>query len=182
MPYFFPVGASIPLGCWGYIRCFAEMVERLGRDTKVDVFSAVSSAGTHTGLMLGRALFKCDNWRIIGVPVSDSVAFFHKELRALERATNDAFGLGLRESDTPIELIDGFIGEGYAIPYPAAIDTLKLLARKEGILLDPTYTAKGVTGMIETVGRGRVRADAVPVFVHTGGVFGLLARRDLFTE
>jgi D-cysteine desulfhydrase len=179
-PYFFPVGASIPLGCWGYIRCFAEMAEQLGRDTKVDVFSAVSSAGTHTGLMLGRALLKCDNWRIIGVPVSDSVAYFQKELRALERGTNDSFGLGLRESDTPIELIDGFIGEGYAVPYSAAIDTLKLLARKEGILLDPTYTAKGMTGMLEAIRRGGVRAGTIPVFVHTGGAFGLLARRDLF--
>jgi D-cysteine desulfhydrase len=28
-PYFFPVGASVPLGCWGYIRCFAELVEQL---------------------------------------------------------------------------------------------------------------------------------------------------------
>src|SRR6266480_292720 len=46
-PYFFPVGASIPLGCWGYIRCVGELVEQLGRDTKVDVYSAVSSAGTH---------------------------------------------------------------------------------------------------------------------------------------
>src|SRR3954471_3603874 len=140
-PYFFPVGASIPLGCWGYIRCFAEMVEQLGRDTKVDVYSAVSSAGTQTGLMLGRALLKCDGWRVVGVPVSDSVAYFQKELRELERETNQLFDLGLSESDTPIDLIDGFIGEGYAIPYPAAIDMLKLLARKEGILLDPTYTA-----------------------------------------
>src|SRR5204862_4604442 len=65
-PYFFPVGASMPLGCWGYIRCVAEMVEQLGRETKVDVFSSVSSAGTHTGMMLGRALLKCENWRVIG--------------------------------------------------------------------------------------------------------------------
>lgn len=180
-PYFFPVGASIPLGCWGYIRCFAETVEQLGRDTKVDVFSAVSSAGTHTGLMLGRALLKCDNWRVVGVPVSDSVAYFQKELRDLERATNEAFHLGLNESEAPIELIDGFIGDGYAIPYPAAIDTLKLLARKEGILLDPTYTAKGMTGMLETIRGVSLRPGAIPLFVHTGGAFGLMARRDLFS-
>jgi D-cysteine desulfhydrase len=181
-PYFFPVGASIPLGCWGYVRCFAEMVEQLGRETKVDVFSAVSSAGTHTGLMLGRALLKCDNWRVTGIPVSDSRAYFQKELRDLERATNEAFDLGLSESQTPIELIDRFIGEGYAIPYPAAVETVKLLARSEGILLDPTYTAKGMTGMLETIRRGGVRAGAIPIFIHTGGAFGLLARRDLFTE
>jgi D-cysteine desulfhydrase len=179
-PYFFPVGASVPLGCWGYIRCFAELVEQLGRETKVDLFSSVGSAGTHTGLMLGRALLKCDNWRVAGVPISDSLEYFHRELRKLERATNDTFNLGLSESDTPIDLIDGFIGGGYAIPYPAAIDTLKLLAHKEGILLDPSYTAKGMTGMLETIRRGGVRPGAIPVFVHTGGVFGLMARRDLF--
>ena len=93
-PYFFPVGASIPLGCWGYIRCISELVEQLGKETKVDVFSAVSSAGTHCGLMLGKAILGLDNWRIVGVPVSDSLEFFRKELRDLERATTTEFKPG----------------------------------------------------------------------------------------
>ena len=76
--------------------------------------------------------------------------------------------------------IDGFIGEGYAIPYPAAIETIKLLARREGILLDPTYTAKAMTGMIAAIREDKIRDGAIPVFLHTGGAFGLLARRDLF--
>jgi D-cysteine desulfhydrase len=179
-PYFFPVGASIPLGCWGYIRCVAEMVQQLGKETKVDVFSAVSSAGTHAGLMLGKALFGLDNWRMVGVPVSDSLEFFKKDIRNLIEKTVQEFGLGVSEAQTPIELIDGFIGEGYAIPYPDAIETTKLLGRCEGILLDPTYTAKAMTGAIATIRAGGVRAGAVPVFVHTGGAFGLMARRDLF--
>jgi D-cysteine desulfhydrase len=179
-PYFFPVGASIPLGCWGYIRCVAELIEQLGRETTVDVFSAVSSAGTHAGLVLGKALFALDNWRIVGVPVSDSVDYFMKEIRDLIDATSRQFGLGVTETQTPIELIDGFIGEGYAIAYPAAIETTRLLAQREGVLLDPTYTSKGMTGMIETIRRGGLRSGAVPLFVHTGGAFGLMARRDLF--
>src|ERR1051325_3149926 len=109
-PYFFPVGASTPLGCWGYIRCIHELVEQLGRNTKVDVFSAVSSSGTFAGLMLGRALFASESWRIIGIPVSDSVDFFRKDLRELERRTNAEYQLGLSEEQTPIDLIDGFIG------------------------------------------------------------------------
>ena len=179
-PYFFPVGASIPLGCWGYVRCVAELAEQLGRDTPVDLFSSVSSGGTHVGLMLGRALLKLDRWKVIGVPVSDSVEFFQRDLRELERKTVASYGLEVAETDTPIHLIGGFIGEGYAIPYPAAIETIRLLARREGILLDPTYTAKGMTGMLEAIRSGGVRPGAVPVFVHTGGAFGLMARRDLF--
>jgi D-cysteine desulfhydrase len=156
------------------------MIEQLGREMKVDVFSAVSSAGTHAGLMLGQALFGLENWRIVGVPVSDSLDYFNKELRELTAATIEQFRLDVTESQLPIELIDGFIGEGYAIPYAAAIETTKLLARSEGFLLDPTYTSKAMTGTISTIRSGGVRAGAVPVFVHTGGAFGLMARRDLF--
>jgi D-cysteine desulfhydrase len=179
-PYFFPVGASIPLGCWGYIRCCAELIDQLGRDSKVDVFSAVSSAGTHAGLMLGKVLFELENWRMIGIPVSDSIDYFEKELRDLVSATARQFKLNVSEEQTPIELIDGFIGEGYAIPYPAAVETTRLLARSEGILLDPTYTSKAMTGMLATIRNGGVRKGATPVLVHTGGAFGLMARRDLF--
>jgi len=179
-PYFFPVGASTPLGCWGYIRCMHELVQQLGKETKVDVFSAVSSSGTFAGLMIGRALFASDNWRIVGIPVSDSVDFFKKDLRDLERRTVAEYELKLNEQQTPIDLIDGFIGEGYAIPYPAALETVKLLARLEGVLFDPTYTAKAMAGTIATIHAGGLRKGAIPVFVHTGGIFGLLARRDLF--
>ena len=179
-PYFFPVGGSIPLGCWGYVRCVHEMAEQLGRETRVDVFSAVSSAGTQAGLMIGKALFGLDAWRIVGVPVSDSVEYFEREVHELIARTNADFGLGLAEPQTPLNLADGFIGDGYAIPYPAAIEATKLLARSEGVLLDPTYTSKAMTGMLGAIRGGGVRDGAVPVFVHTGGAFGLFARRDLF--
>jgi D-cysteine desulfhydrase len=179
-PYFFPVGASIPLGCWGYIRCINELAEQLGRDSTVDIFSSVSSAGTHVGLMLGKALFGLDKWRVIGVPVSDSIEYFNENLRELERKTVALFGLDVTEAQTPIELIDGYIGEGYAIPYPQAVETIRLVARKEGIGLDPTYTAKGMTGTIATIKNGGVRHGATPLFVHTGGIFGLMANRELF--
>jgi D-cysteine desulfhydrase len=179
-PYFFPVGASVPLGCWGYIRCAMELVEQLGEKTKVDVFCAVSSSGTYCGLVLAKALFGLDRWRMVGIPVSDSLAYFQKDVRELERKTVNAFSLGVDESQTPIELIDGFIGEGYAIPYPQAIETTRSVARLEGIPLDPTYTSKAMTGFIETIRCGGIRPGAIPLFIHTGGVFGLMARRDLF--
>jgi D-cysteine desulfhydrase len=181
-PYFFPVGASVPLGCWGYIRCAAELAEQLGRDAKVDVFCPVSSSGTYCGLVLGKALLGLQNWRMIGVPVSDSVEFFQKDLRELERKTVEAFGLELKESQTPFELIDGYIGEGYAIPYAQALETIRLLARSEGILLDPTYTSKAMTGMLATIRDGGIRPGATPIFIHTGGAFGLMARRDLLSK
>lgn len=179
-PYFFPVGASVPLGTWGYIRCIDELIYQLGRETKVDIFSSVSSAGTHAGLMLGKALFGLERWRIVGIPVSDSVEYFETEIRALLSATMAQFHLPLRGEDLALNLLDGFIGPGYAIPTPETVEVTRLVARSEGLLLDPTYTGKAFVGFLEALRSGFARADAVPVFIHTGGVFGLMARRDLF--
>jgi D-cysteine desulfhydrase len=179
-PYFFPVGASIPLGCWGYVRCVHELQAELGRETKLDVFCAVGSSGTLAGLIVGAALLRPNNLRVVGVPICDSVEFFQQDVRRLVSETVDKYELGLTAEQTPIELVGGFIGEGYAIAYPSAVDMLKLVARTEGVLLDPTYTSKAMFGTVETIKRGGLRAGARAVFVHTGGVFGLMARRDLF--
>jgi len=121
-----------------------------------------------------------DNWRVVGIPVSDSIEFFRREIRELVDQTVQEYALGLQPPQTPIELIDGYIGEGYAIPYPEAVETIRLVARKEGIGLDPTYTAKAMTGTLATIKNGGVRPDATPLFIHTGGIFGLMAKRELF--
>jgi D-cysteine desulfhydrase len=176
-PYFFPVGASVPLGCWGYIRCVAELVEQLGRDRPVDLYCATSSGGTQVGLMVGQALFQCENWSVRGVPVSDSAAYFRNKLRELARETVEQYQLKLTSADMPIELVDGYIGEGYAIPYPAAVDTIRLVGRCEGLVLDPSYTSKAMTGMFADLASRP--SERIPVFVHTGGAFGLFASRDL---
>ena len=177
--YFFPVGASIPLGCWGYARCFEEILSQLGREM-VDLFVPVSSSGTIAGLILGRALTGGKHVRVVGIPVSDSVEFFRKDVRQLIDETVSEYHLGLTPEQTPIELMEGYIGDGYAIPTPRAIETIRLVARREGILLDPTYTGKAMVGFLDAARSAGVRAGATAVFVHTGGAFGLMARRDLF--
>src|SRR4051812_41861551 len=154
-PYFFPVGASVPLGCWGYIRCFHETIGQFKRETPIDLFAPVSSSGTIAGLILGRALFPAERVRVFGIPVSDSIKFFRQDVRKLIDETIAAFGLDLTADQTPIELLDGSIGEGYAIPTPAAIETIRLVARTEGVLLDPTYTGKAMAGFLDFVKAGR---------------------------
>lgn len=177
-PYFFPVGASVPIGVWGYIRCMHELRAQHSAGP-VDLYVATSSAGTLAGCIIGRALFGLDDWRIIGIPVSDSVDYFQREVRFLMVQTIDLYSLGLAADQTPIELLDGYIGEGYAIPYPAVVDTIKVAATQAGLILDPTYTGKAMHGMLDTLRKGGGRREATPIFVHTGGAFGLMARRDL---
>jgi 1-aminocyclopropane-1-carboxylate deaminase/D-cysteine desulfhydrase-like pyridoxal-dependent ACC family enzyme len=169
------------LGCWGYIRGLAELAEELGTNARVDLVCATGSCGTQAGLILGRALLRCQGYRILGVPIAGTAEGMQADVRRLVNQAITDFGLGLTEEDTPIELIDGYVGEGYGIAYPEAIDTIRTVAQTEGVLLDPTYTGKAMTAMLDLIRRHEVRPDSTPVFLHTGGAFGLMPQRELFT-
>jgi L-cysteate sulfo-lyase len=60
------------------------------------------------------------------------------------------------------------------------IEALKLVARKEGILLDPVYSGKGMAGLIDLIGKGAFGKDENVVFLHTGGAVGLFGYPDIF--
>jgi D-cysteine desulfhydrase len=68
---------------------------------------------------------------------------------------------------------DDALGEGYGIPTQAGLDAIGLLARTEGILLDPVYTSKAFAWMLDRIAAGRLEGPVV--FLHTGGSFGLFA-------
>ena len=178
-PYFFPVGASVPIGVWGYVRCMHELRSQFPPTEQLDLFVPLSSGGTFAGCVLGKALFKLDQWRVVGVPVSDSLAYFERDVRSLLDATIAEFQLELSAAETPLEFLDGYIGPGYAIPYPESIETIRIVARDAGLILDPTYTSKAMHGTLESIRTGGVRSGSTPMFLHTGGAFGLMARRDL---
>jgi len=60
------------------------------------------------------------------------------------------------------------------------VAAVKLLAEKEGILLDPVYSGKGMAGLIDLIGKGHFGKDENVVFLHTGGAVGLFGYPDAF--
>lgn len=183
---FTPMGASEPLGCWGYIRAAAELAQQLSEAeiSECDILLPISSGGTSAGLVLGKLIHKLDQWSIHAVPVSDNVAHHQREVARLCQATIEEFGLPAEFDPTALAFIGGYVGEGYAIPYQEAIDAIRLLARVEGIVLDPVYTGKAFRALLDMVRAGRLGRRRPVVFIHTGGVFsdfawpGRLLKRD----
>lgn len=176
-PYFFPTGGSVELGSWGYVRCVFELAEQLKGakvDGPVDLFCGVGSCGTHAGLIVGRALAQLDHWRIVGVPIAATAMYMADETRLLVDQTSELFGLGLSDADTAVEVLDGFVGKGYAIPSPEGTAAIRDAARSEGLILDPSYTGKTLAGVLYAIETGFVRNEATTVFLHSGGSFGLL--------
>lgn len=176
-PRFTPAGASEPLGCFGYIRSAEELAGQLEREKidRCDVVVGVSSGGTYAGLLLGKLLHELARVEFWGTPVSDDVAYHAREVEVLCRATIDKFRLPVTWRADLMRYIDGYVGGGYAVPHPEADETLRLLARLEGILLDPVYTAKAFWSLIDGVRTGRFGRERPVVFIHTGGALSNFA-------
>lgn len=176
--YVIPLGASNALGTLGYVRAAREMDGQL-REMGVradSVYFAAGSRGTHAGLELGRRL-DGSSWRARGVAVSPGDP--DKSRLAAELVSGAAGLLGERLPEVSagdMTTDQRHYGEGYGIPTDAATEAIRLLARTEALLLDPTYTGKAMAGLLADVRSGAVGPGETVVFLHTGGVPGLFAR------
>jgi 1-aminocyclopropane-1-carboxylate deaminase/D-cysteine desulfhydrase-like pyridoxal-dependent ACC family enzyme len=167
-PFIVPLGASTPTGALGFARGVAEVVAA-GHRPQV-VVSATSSGGTQAGLLGGAALFGLDT-RVIGVSADDPAVSLSRTVSRLVEAM--AAALGAKPSslgaDVPVEVDDRWVGEGYGVPTPESIEALELVARTEGILLDPVYTAKAMASLLARIRGGEFTPDQTVLFWHTGG-------------
>ena len=75
-----------------------------------------------------------------------------------------------------IEIVDGYVGAGYAKSQRAELETLRDVARSEGIVLDPVYTGKAFHGLMTGAPADRNAFGSRIVFVHTDGVFGVFPK------
>ncbi|MBX3011368.1 MAG: D-cysteine desulfhydrase family protein [Caldilineaceae bacterium] len=92
-------------------------------------------------------------------------------------------GLAIELSAQDFDNDDSFIGERYAIPTPEGMEAVRLLARTEGILLDPVYTGKGFAALIQHIRTGKLDPTQPVLFLHTGGAPALFGyARDLLAE
>jgi D-cysteine desulfhydrase family pyridoxal phosphate-dependent enzyme len=174
-PYVIGERAAI-LGAVAYAECALEVAEQLAAvGASADVLAVASGAGTHAGLALGaKALGTA--WRVMGYRPGHAEPMQVQE--SIARMANTAAAwMGLETWLTPEEIDNRgeFVGEAYGIPTPAGMEAVHLVARTEGILLDPVYTGKAMSGLIAAVQREEVPSDATVVFIHTGGAPALFA-------
>jgi D-cysteine desulfhydrase family pyridoxal phosphate-dependent enzyme len=170
-PYVIPVGGSSGVGVLGYVSGSAELVGQLADAgvTPSRLYYASGSRGTQAGLTLGAMACRAP-YRVYGIAVSGGEP--EKIERAKRIANEAAERLGLPERVEFSDLLtdQNFIGEGYGIPTPAALDAIAMLAESEAILLDPCYTAKAMAGLIHHVRTGELAPHDCVVFLHTGGI------------
>ncbi len=176
-----PSGASDEIGLWGYLAACEELKHDVARaGFKPDVIiCATGSGGTQAGLIAGNALHQLGA-RIIGINVDDNAQYFRAKIRGDLERWRERYGARLDVSSLPIEIIEGYLGPGYGRAERPVFDTIVRVARTEGIVLDPVYTAKAFHGLVSEIEKGQFAGAGNIIFVHTGGLFGLLAERGAF--
>jgi 1-aminocyclopropane-1-carboxylate deaminase/D-cysteine desulfhydrase-like pyridoxal-dependent ACC family enzyme len=168
-PYVIDTGGAGAVGAWGQVLAGRELLDQanaigLGIDR---IVLPVATGGTQAGLIVAVPT----TTRVSGFVVGRSTA----ELRPVIAETVVALG-GFVEPDS-IELDESQLGDGYGRPSVAAAEATELLARSEGILVDPIYTAKALAGLIASVRSGAWDGERI-VYWHAGGLPGLFEPLD----
>jgi D-cysteine desulfhydrase len=184
--YVVPVGGSNYLGAVGYIMCVKEILGQMReKNIKIDhLVCAVGSMGTYTGLLLGTKYFDAP-FDVIAVPVAPVGSEKENDIVKFANEISKHYDMGVKITAADIKIAYGpadapYSGERYNKPDPITRETILLLGRTEGIMLDPTYTGKSFRGFVGMVKEGKFIKDGESaMFIHTGGAMALWTKEHL---
>lgn len=173
-PWVIPTGASDGYGVWGYVNAVKEMQQDF---TSADlspssIVVASGSGGTQAGLIAGKVLHGFDG-EIFGINVCDNEQYFTAKIQQDLAHFSRLYGIDLGDVKSEINILDGYVGAGYAKASKEVLQCIAKLASLEGIVLDPVYSGKAFYGLIQEVKKGRFKQGEDIIFIHTGGTFGL---------
>jgi len=172
--------AHTPYGALGYVDGAEELMEQLNERQiePVRFIVPTGSASTHTGFLLG--VRACGSAiRVHGVCVRRDAASQLQRVRTKLKSVIEAIGIDISIPDADIICDDSMLAPGYGLLNAATTDAIRYLARREGILLDPTYSGKTFAVLLEMLHRGDFSADDHVVFLHTGGAASVFAYPEL---
>ena len=168
--YIIPGGGSTPIGATGYVACAEEILaQAFEKGLRIDhIVCASGSAGTHAGLVAG---FYGNNSDIpvIGVNVSRTKNEQEELVHDLVQSTAAHVGIKSSIPKEAVVCFDEYVGPGYSLPTPEMVEAVRMLAMTEGILIDPVYTGKAMSGLIDLIRKEYFSKDENVLFVHTGG-------------
>jgi L-cysteate sulfo-lyase len=183
VPYLIPGGGSNAIGALGYVVCALEIIEQaksMGIQIR-QVIHATGSTGTQAGLVVGLQ-GSGSGIDLLGISVRAAKQAQEQNVRKLARSTWELLNLPGEFPEDSVRAISDHVGPGYGLPTEEMREAVRLLARTEGILLDPVYSGKGFAGLIAQIKAGAYASTDNVVFVHTGGSAALFGYRDLFAE
>jgi 1-aminocyclopropane-1-carboxylate deaminase/D-cysteine desulfhydrase-like pyridoxal-dependent ACC family enzyme len=177
-PYAWDRNRVPPMAAISYALCVAEIIDEMrGLDLEPAAIYVASAGGTGAGVALGKLLLGLSCAVRSICPIRWPWDTREDMAQTVNRAA-ELLGLPHRLTANDLDITQEFIGPGYGAVTADGWEATDLLARTEGVLLDPVYTAKAMAGLIHDIRRRRVAAGETVVFIHTGGLPAVFAYRD----
>jgi D-cysteine desulfhydrase len=177
-PYLIPESGANEVGALGYLECAVELSEQINHGApRFDaVVISAFTGGSQAGLLLGKRLAGLPG-EIVGVPIARPAERVREHVVHTVSAAIRRYGFSIDVPKT-VHLLEGDPrGDGQDAT-DADLAVLVELAREEGLLLDPVYTARGFRGLVETLSRDPKALGQRVCFIHTGGLFSLFPYRE----
>lgn len=179
--YIIPEGASNGIGNFGYFKCMEE-IEAQEKEMGITfdaIVISVGSGGTYSGVFLYNKLFNCGK-KVIGINVCDDAEFFKNKVYDIVKESLNYLDTSLVLNKDEINIIDGYVGDGYALSRSEELEFIHKVAMLEGFILDPVYTGKAMGGLVKEIKKGTFKDIKNILFIHTGGLMGLFPKKDMF--
>jgi len=181
-PYVIPLGGTNPAGDLGYVDCAMELTQQANlQGIAIDrLVLGSGSGGTQAGLLAGLHAIN-SSIGVTGIAVSpktDHVGLVH----GVAGATLAHLGVVAPLPRERVVIETEYLGAGYGELTEGVVEAIGLAAKLEGLLLDPVYTGKALSGLIGMIRKGRFKRGENLVFMHTGGLPGLFAYREDFSD
>ena len=172
-PYLIPIGGSNELGSIAFVRAILELKDQL-KEQKLNIdyiVFASCSGGTHSGMVLGKKIYNSEP-EIIGISIEkdfDPDNTLQSHIIDISNKASELLDSKIKISKEDVKLIDGYNEAGYSIVTKQEIDAISILAKKEGLFLDPVYTGRAFAGLTDMMKKSYFKKDSNILFWHTGG-------------
>jgi D-cysteine desulfhydrase family pyridoxal phosphate-dependent enzyme len=175
-PYVIPLGASSAEGIASYVCATLELKRQL---VELDIepqhlIVGIGSGGTYTGLLLGQLNLEIP-YRVTGISVSRTRDYLVEKVPEIAREAAAELRLSRSPERTDVTVYDDYIGASYGALTESCSEAIRLVARTEGVTLDPVYSGKAMAGLIGLIRKGLIKQGETVVFLHTGGQPALFA-------
>lgn len=171
--YSMPFGGSNAVGALGFVAAMRELKEQMqAQNINIDtIILPSSSGGTQAGMVVGIDLYELPLQVIgIGIDRKDSGGpAYEAEMAILADQITEKLGRAPRYVAGRFKMRYDYAGSGYGVVGDLEREAIRLVARYEGILLDPVYTARAMGGLIDMFRKKEFGAGDTILFWHTGG-------------
>ena len=145
------------------------------------LYVTTGSGITAAGLALGFKHLGLPT-RVVGISSNSSSEFLTDRMVQYAGCAPNRLGITTMLEAADFDVLDTYVGPGYGKGYPKVFETIRMVAREEAILLDPVYTGKCMTGLMDQVEKGHVSQGSSVVFLHSGGGPNLFAQSEQLIE